>query len=1074
MLRVRHRTDGPVLVALSRSGVQHGAVEGARPETLAIVARRFETLLGRLVEDLLAYKCERPLARVAIVVPGRALLRWLRRAIGEALAARSHPPLLGVEVLTLAGLAARVTADLDAPPVSGEVHQLVLGALPAPDWLAAVARFEPLALATFRDLHDAGFEPHHTAAAGELLAADAWWPRGRELLDYFGAWRDAAADEGLFDATDRVREAVRRVTLGADGGLEHLLWYGIYDLTGVMADLARAFCRLLGGRFYFPAWAPGTPPVSVPEQPDQYLREVYDSVLAPVVDRRVDVPDRPRGAPHLSVVDASGEHGELEAVARRVAHWAAQQPGAPPWSKVGIVARELGPYLGIARQVLDRFRIPFVTSRAAPARTWGRVRGLFAVVAIAGEGLRRDHFIDALRFGGPAARAAYEGQLGPLDAALRQFGVIGDPDWDALVAHVAAERPLLLPVKVPASDRRARPARVAQALARHLSRHVCAIRAELGRWPATAMAAEHAAHLKSLRRAIVGPRAADEELLDLVGDRLGPTPVPVSRAAFLAATGRVLEGAELKEPQGDGVYLLDVMSARGLVFDHLYLVGLNRRRWPRTIGEDPLLPDRVRRRLRLDLGLDALPVKERGHAEEALLFRHATESARATLTLVHQRSDEEGKAVVASPFVEELRLRADRVARVPRRRLDALRPWVQARAQAALPPIDLAWWLAIARGPESAPALGRLIPDLSGRVLLDAGMAACREQDALGADPGGWDGIVGPGWDAASAPRPLAPTRVEALLRCPWSSLVQRVLGVEPLAEIRELPIVDPLRVGTIVHAVHERLVAWLAPVDDLADDELLWEDAAELAHRWAAEELGASLALVPTMAPLVRAMLTAPIRQRTDALVSLLRSGAGRRHPRQAEVELTGRLAVEDASGRQVEVALSARADRVDEDLTYGGRSISDIKTGKPPADVRDLLARMSRGRNLQAPFYLWLGGDDVRWAGYEHALDDGTHHRVGLDLAAWAAAEPGMRQVVGTAVALLERGAFPLRKGMHCTFCDVTASCARQHRPATLRLERNLERTPTSGDSSVAAVVHHYQRLMADGAPVGGEGGR
>jgi RecB family exonuclease len=954
---------------------------------------------------------------------------------------------------------------LPDPPdaVASEVHQLLLSQLPRPEGLEGMQRAEPVLHATYRDLHDAGFAEGHLEAAAELLHEDPWWERGQSLLRGYITWRRAAEALELYDRSDLVRQAIRGLELGASSNpgapsnTEHLFWYGIYDLTGVMADLVRLLCRTVPGRFYFPSFADTRTDTPVPETPDQYLRDVFESVVAPVITQRIVVPDAPR-SPTVERVHASGERGELEAVARRISIWADGFEGEPPWSRVAVVARDVSGYIAAARRIFLRYRIPIVTPRGAPARLHGRIRGLLAVCDLVRDGLRRDRFMDAIALGGPAARAGYAGMRGPVDAALRQFGIVGHNDWPALVHHLQSGRSLLMPTRIPdPSDQRPRKQELPPEVAEHLCQHVGACLKAIDDWPLQASASEHAAHWRTMVQAVHGQVDA---AADTAANALEPTPGEVTRTAFIDALQRRIEAGRVPEERGDGVLFGDVMSARGMSFSRMYLVGLNRRKWPRTIHEDPLIPDRVRRLLRSTLGLDALPVKERGHAEEALLFRIAADAPDELLVLGHQRSDSSGKALVQSPFVDAMEPRIHAVHAIPRRRLDAILPYVRDGISAGLSPADLAFYSASRHRGDAAPALMRLSTDKVRQVMLAAGLQTMVRRDDIGGLPNDRDGLIGP---IPARNRPLAPTRVEELLRCPWQAFVRRLLHVDPPDAIGDIPTIDPLRRGIVVHAVHERLVAWLAGVE-FPGDLLLWADAEELCLNWAQLELSRSLEDEPTMAPLIQAVLWPGIEERIQALVATMRDNLNHdRIPHTAEQTLNGSVILHD--GRPI--SLTARADRMDK---HGdGHMYADVKTGKPPADTTALLKQMSQGRKMQAAFYHWLG-DGPTWAGYEHLYEGGAHKRVGLTDQEFQLAEPGLKEILGAAVDLRQGGRFVLRRGRHCDWCDVTATCTRQHRPATLRLERldESEITELDGDG---LVIKRYRRIATKGADLSGK---
>ena len=996
--------------------------------TSVLLGRRFDALLSHLAEELAAAKRERPLDRMAVVVPSGGLARHVRARLGEQLRG-SRGAMLGVEVLTLNGLARRLTPEggkgegEEGEPVSSEVHRLILASLVQPAWLAAIHEPEGLLHATFRDLHDAGFGPEHAGVAEERLGREPWWATGAELMRLYREWRALVEAHGLGDRADRVRRAATRLGSGHTAGLARLFWFGLYDLTGAMADLVRAACAAVPGRWYFPAFARDAEPGTA----DGYLREVYEDVVLPATRGSEWLADSGESVP-VELFDASGERAELEEVARRIS-LRADAEGTTEFSRIAVVARDLTPYLGLAREVFRRFGLPLTPGRGVSARESGRARGVLAVLGLAREGLRRDRLMDALRHGGPALRSRFGG-LGHLDAALRAFGVVRDEDFDRLLLHLGQGGRLAVPARAAAPESDDEPTddtvepTLSEAVTSALGSLVRAIRGALAGWPDLAPVATHVARWEALLAAVATETSVD--LSDLLA-----TPVPATRGAFLGAVGRLVGGETEEPPRVRGIRLLDVMGARGMSFRDVYVVGVNRRRWPRVVGEDPLLPDAIRRILRRDLGFLAMPVKERGHAEEALLFRLACEAATERLTVSHLRSDESGKALVASPFVEELRRDAAAHRAVPRRRVDLLEPLVADGRLGALPEPDLAYWIAVHGGRERKSELCALSPDPGRRALLAAGHDALVIRDAILALPGDRDGLVGPGWELErERDRPVAPTRMEELLRCPWAAFVRRTLGVEPVASPGELPTVDAARLGTLVHAVQEKLVAWLQPAELLADEEH-WEDAREMAHVFAA----AILERDGDLGPLDRLVLVPAVTERVDGLVTLLQTAygpLGDRRPGEAEKRLQGQVELED--GRVVR--LSARVDRLDRILA-GGDAAVDLKTGRVPKTDEDLLDEVAHGRRLQAAFYHWLG-EDVRWAGYEATQAGGEQARVGLDAETWAAHEPALRDVLSVATDLRTGGRFVLREGPHCDYCDLTATCLRRHRPATLRLER------------------------------------
>src|SRR6185437_14874410 len=101
------------------------------------------------------------------------------------------------------------------------------------------------------------------------------------------------------------------------------------------------------------------------------------------------------------------------------------------------------------------------------------------------------------------------------------------------------------------------------------------------------------------------------------------------------------------------VQIMDVQQARGLSFRAVFLLGMNEKVFPRLIREDPFLSDAARAALAQATGC-RLSRKLSGYEEERLLFALMRQAARERLSLVTQRSDEEGKTLVPSIYLQEV------------------------------------------------------------------------------------------------------------------------------------------------------------------------------------------------------------------------------------------------------------------------------------------------------------------------------------------------------------------------------------------------------------------------------------
>src|SRR5215217_610700 len=168
------------------------------------------------------------------------------------------------------------------------------------------------------------------------------------------------------------------------------------------------------------------------------------------------------------------------------------------------------------------------------------------------------------------------------------------------------------------------------------------------------------------------------EFVELLSHVLERTTVPVGRT----------------EPRG--VAVLDVMAARGLSFEALFVLGLNEKAFPRFIREDPFLRDRHRRVLAETLGFK-IDEKLAGYEEETLLLALMQQAATHRLYLLYQRADEQGRTLTASPYLSAAARLCGHdtpsVDVIPRRLSDRVSSRPSMRT--LLPPADLAQWLAM-------------------------------------------------------------------------------------------------------------------------------------------------------------------------------------------------------------------------------------------------------------------------------------------------------------------------------------------------------------------------------------------
>jgi RecB family exonuclease len=967
------------------------ACAGAR----AVEAR----LLDDLGELLAAARAEPAL----LARPLRVLTasRALRDVLAARIVERHGPAVLGVSVQTLWS-AAHEALERAGRPVGTPLDAELLLELTArreaarePVLRQALEGLEGglgLCAPSVRDLLSANLRAEHALALEAALSAHghaAERERARALLrvalrcdfelEAAGSGRPGAF---LLEAAD----ALEAGALPARAVLIH----GFADATGlVLAFLAKLVRALPVVRLYLdtPLDAADDDPggvVAYAARLGERLRAAAAPVALPIDAASIAAPRRARPE-GFDTVGAEAEVREAGYRIRELLDRGARAEG------IALVARDLGRYLLPVRRLFSALGIPW-SGPALPAGLLPARRRLEAVLDL----LRLRGRAPLERWLEAVASLETEGadaELADLRLALRAAGAarlaeVATLEADALVARdgdvvLPARRGLEQDDKSVRAPHRRLPGaelRQALALARSLVRR-------LEGWPARASLAEHLEALAALlveelgwRRGRVGAVSLDwPGFLRGLGERLPPA-LLLDRDELLLVLERSADelGREPAGGHGAGVRVLEVTHARGQTFDALFLLGLNRELFPRPIHEDPLLPDALRARW---LGvLPDLPLKRRGALEERHLFAELL-SASEQVTISWQRADEDGRPRSPSPLLERLRHSApgllERAAHVPRLWERTLRPpcaGTPSRPRTARELLRLAA-LAAPRacfeelypfalreaaerfpGPARLPAL-RLAPLARARVrVLEELDPDLRTLDgrARMTMPSPYLGLCGP---TSGAP-PAAVTTLEALARCPWQAMLERLLRLEATPDpLAELPGLGALSVGNVVHGALARLFAARGtgrelgeavargPISVGAPEAREVARALERAAEAVAREAGITW-------PALREALEAraqPYLQRAleldlgvaDARLALL--GA----------ELAGSIVV---GGR----SLAFRADRVDQ-LEEGRLRLSDYKTGAPltralgeEARLRRLRQAVARGEALQIAAYL------------------------------------------------------------------------------------------------------------------------
>jgi len=687
--------------------------------------------------------------------------------------AATGAPVLGIAIHTFRGLADQVIAATGAAvrPMLSDAQRLAL--------VRAVVREHPLRVLA-ESARRPGFAPALERLIGELqgaLISPAELARAAGELDDGAYERELAA---LYDGYVRRREAAgcddRHSALAAAAAslrarpeswaARPVLTYGFDDLTEEQLELVTALmgaCEVTVAVNYADREAlaaragllarlrelGATEEIELPFDPtytdSATLREL-DRGLFEVGAHRIE----PDGG--LVLLESGGERAEAEAIGGEIARLLAE---GVPADDIAVVLRHPDAHGPLYRQVLTGFGIPVAVEVSVPLRATAVGRGVAALARAALPDASAQDLLEFMRAQpGPAPqriadwveRGVRRGQAETAHEILA--------DWNAPPGPLAALR---------SASGSAAWLRSLAAAARRLAEDPHAGREPIHRANGANGASPDGVPFEPLEvRAAAMAASALEDLAALEGL---PGCAPPSPAEALEA----LEDIRVPlwaGPAGGRVRVLNPYRVRATRARHLFVGSLQDGDFPGTDAADPLLGDERRSRLELR----ALARRDAA-LEERYLFHACVSRPTERLWLSWRSSDEEGRPVARSPFIDDV---LDQLAPDPGEAEDRTHRGrglddVVFDPVAAPSPRELSRSLA-ARGPRAQPVL-------PGPLASPAVLTELADRNPVGAGT------------------------LEKWIECPYRWFVDHELSPQRLE-----PDPEPLVAGSVVHEVLERL----------------------------------------------------------------------------------------------------------------------------------------------------------------------------------------------------------------------------------------------------------------------------
>jgi RecB family exonuclease len=525
--------------------------------------------------------------------------------------------------------------------------------------------------------------------------------------------------------------------------------------------------------------------------------------------RSVEVADSAAG---VELVEAPGALGEARMVARRVKTLLLDGVAA---DDVLVVLRDVEPHADLLREVFAEYGLPLDVEGTEPLLRNGAVAALLRAVRLPEEDwpfagvtalLRNTYFRPAWPEAAGDPETAHKAE-----ALLR---LLGEPRGRE--AYLAAARRWAEQVQPGLEDEQAEESR--RRRTHDLARHCAAFLPRFFRaWegaPAHAPAADHAAWLRRLADDLGITRAAAEDAADRaalarfwheVECWLARPGRPLDRKTFhrrLAALASCAGPA--RTPRSGGrVRVLGAEAARHLGAEHVFLMGLGERGFPR-LALPPTLLDESERQAFKQGGIDVAAAADLLPSEMLLFYQLVTRPRRG-LVLSYPAVDERGQALLPSSFLlAVLDCFKPGAVRTMRRRM-------LTEGYDSDEPLSLAE-LRVRRAGSVSDGRAFPVADASGSSTLanlrDAAELVRRRFHERQYNP--YDGsfrdaaVIGEVTRLFGPERVFSPTALEDYVACPFRFFLKHVLRLEPLEDPKEE--IEVTRRGQAFHRALARL----------------------------------------------------------------------------------------------------------------------------------------------------------------------------------------------------------------------------------------------------------------------------
>lgn len=832
-----------------------------------------------IAEDILSAKRLDPLEPIAIIAPSSEVLYHLKSII----ASRRPEGLLNVNFYSFFGLAAEILRDKGNPRSFDDpmLYEFILSDILRSNFghsrfFGEIMNYQgvsPALLGVISDLRDAGISPEIlTDALKSNVFSGEDVQKIREVFKIYGLFKERTGELNLKNMADSIIDAAE---LAPDSRFlkkfVRILYYGFYDLTGVQLDFLDAVCSMPNDAhicIYFPFDKPerrqSHPAFNFAEpvfnhfcirrhHPEEIRLNAEPKSIA--LGNAAEYLFNHNLRPHpllkgrqLELLSTSGTKDELWITAKKILELAA---GGTEFNRIMVLSRTLDEYAPLLKEAFDRHCIPFYTTSEKPVSSHPLIKTFLNMLTLPESDYGRQEVMELFvsPYFRPSDKSGETPDVYAFDELTRALGIVrGREEWNIKLNAWINSESLRHKLKIDSPALSCLSVKNAGSLLKNVNELI----GECEKMRGLSTFKDLCGSGRSLLKRYITAGKDDAEAVEAL-DWLENSFNQLENCSFLKESWDGINGfmelfkssvSRVKRPvtpeRIDGVKVMDIMSARGITADYVFILGMNEKVFPRVVRQEPFLSDSFRqkfhnsvRRKINELGYK-LDEKMRGYDEEKLLFYMACCSAKEGLFLSYQRSDEGGKKLVESAFLREIRsavygrINKASVISVKRRLSDKIN---DIRDINNLTPDEIVIKLHMEK---------RRVPELAEFCGIDAdfykaGVEAILHTDSIYA--GGAHTPALNDYDCVNLNMSLwwekrlkdgiAPTFIEAFAKCPYMFYCANVLGLEEKENPEDVESLDNRNIGIICHEILKKYYAENA-VRDVAAIALESFDAVE------------------------------------------------------------------------------------------------------------------------------------------------------------------------------------------------------------------------------------------------------